>query len=146
MKKFFFRLETLLKIRRAHEGTIKRELEHINQKLGQAKEKERMLQTQIHSLTEEMRKRREEGKLDLQETYHQILEHLTSSLAVLQQNLLAQQKQVEEQQERLKQAVLERKVIEKIKEKHYAGWLSRHSQSEGALLDEIALKKPADSK
>jgi flagellar protein FliJ len=144
MKKFFFRLETLLTVRRAHERTIKRDLEHANQKCSEAKEKERMLHTQINSLIEEMHKKRLEGKLDLQETYSQILTHLNSCLAQSKQSLLAQQRQIEEQKQRLKQAVQQRKVIEKIKEKHYAGWRMRAEQSEGVLLDALSHKRPSD--
>lgn len=144
MKKFFFRLETLLKIRKAHEGTIKRELEQLIQKRSQMKEKERMLEGQMKALMEDMSLKRSRGEFSLEETYNQILEHLQSSLLQLQQTLFSAQKQVEEHQERLAQAIQERKVIEKIKEKHYAGWLSRQFQSEGALVDELALKKSPD--
>jgi flagellar export protein FliJ len=81
----------------------------------------------------------------LQETYAQILDHLQSSLAQVQQGLLLQEKQIEMLKIRFKEAIQERKVIEKIKEKHYAGWRLREARSEGAFLDEIALKKSADA-
>lgn len=123
---------------------MRREAEQANQKWSKNKEKEKMLQSQIDSLMEEIHKKRARGKLDLQETYTQILEHLRISLVQVQQNLWAQERQIEEQKERLQLAIQERKVIEKIKEKHYAGWHSRDSQSEGALLDEISLKKPVE--
>jgi len=146
MKKFFFRLETLLTVRRARERMMKRELESAQQKWQQVQEKEKTLQTQINLLVEEIHRGRLQGKLKLQETYSQILAHLNTALAQVQHNLLAQQRQIEEQKERLKQAIQERKVIEKIKEKHYAGWRMRESLSEGALLDEFALKHPIDIK
>jgi flagellar protein FliJ len=146
MKAFFFRLETLLAVRRSREKALKRELEHTNGKLSQIQEKEKMLQAQIGSLIEEMRKKQVEGKLSLRQTYSQILEHLNATLAQVQHNLVAQKRQMEEQKGRLKQAIRERKVIEKIKEKHYASWRMRELQSEGALLDEIALKKPTGIK
>jgi flagellar protein FliJ len=145
MKKFFFRLETLLTVRRAQERRLKRDLEQANQKWSEAKERERMLHTQIDALIEEMHRKRLEGKLDLQETYSQILTHLNSCLTQIEQSLIAQQRQIEEQKQRLKQAVQQRKVIEKIKEKHYAGWRMRAEQSEGVLLDALAHKKPSDT-
>lgn len=146
MKKFFFRLEKLLTLRKAKEQIIKRELEHAHQKCIQIQEKEQMLQSQISLLIEEMHKKRLEGKLRLQETYCQILEHLNKALVQVQYNLQAQQGQLQEQKARFKHAIQERKIIEKIKENQYAGWRTRESLSEGALLDEIALKKSIDTK
>lgn len=146
MKKFFFRLETLLKVRKAHEGKIKRELARANQKWSELKEKERTLEGQIASLMEEIRKKREEGNIALHETYTQILDHLNASLSQVLQGAAGHQKQIVELQERLKQAVQERKVIEKIREKHYAGWRIQGEQIEGALLDEINLKKSSSPK
>lgn len=142
MKKFFFRLETLISVRRARESALKREFEHATQRWDQFKEKEKMLHTQINALMEEMHKKRVEGKLHLQETYSQILEHLNVSLSQVQQTVNAHSKQLEEQKGRLKQAIQERKIVEKIKEKHYNHWRQQDAQSEGALLDEIALKTP----
>lgn len=141
MKKFIFRLEMLLKIRKASEGSLKRDLEHANRKMNQVKERERVLQTQISTLMDEMQKKRAEGKLTLQETYMQILEHLNTSLKNTQQNFSAQERQIEEQKERLMHAIRQRKVIEKIQEKHYAGWQNQESQTEGALVDEISCQK-----
>ena len=146
MKKFIFKLETALAVRRSREGSLKRELQHACQKWSQAKEKERMLNSQIGTLIEEIQRKRAEGNLDLQETYAQILENLQESLAHLQQTLLIHQRQMEGQKGRLKEAVLERKVVEKIREKHYAGWRLREARSEGALLDEIALRKASEIK
>lgn len=141
MKKFIFRLETLLRIRRAREGTLKRDLEHAHQKWCQTQEQEQMLQAQIGALMDEIHKRRAEGKFDLEETYSQILEHLNTSLSLNEQSLAANQKAYEEQQGRLKLAIQERKVIEKIKEKHYTSWRTSEVQTEGALLDEIGCHK-----
>jgi flagellar protein FliJ len=142
MRKFFFRLETLLKVRKVREKAMTRELDYTRQKWSEGKEKEKLLLTQIASLMEEMQKKRQKGEWNLQETYTQILEHLNRSLTQLQENLSAQSRQIEEQKQRLKNAIQERKVIEKIKEKHYAGWRSQQAQTEGTLLDEFGLKKP----
>lgn len=147
MKKFIFRLETLLKIRFVRESTLKRDLEHAYQKWHHNNEKEKMLKAQIEALVDEMQRKRESGIFDLQETYHQILNHLQQSLLQIQQNLLSQKGQIEEHQKRLQQAIQERKVIEKIKENHYAGWESDLNQIEDELLDEISCRQPvADSK
>jgi flagellar protein FliJ len=146
MKKFFFRLETVLIIRRTREAELKIELEYTHQKLKQYKQKEQDLQNQIGLLIEEIHAKELVERLNRQETYSPLLEHLETLLREVQYNLLAQQKQLEEQKMRLKHAIQERKIIEKIKEKHYNGWRKRESQSEGALLDEIALKKPYDFK
>ena len=144
MKKFIFRLETLLKIRKTREGTLKRDLEYVHQKWLQSKTHELTLKTQIGNLMEEIHKRRLEGNLDLQDTYSQILDHLNATLKVAQQSLAAEQKRVEVQQTCLKQAIQERKIIEKIKEKHYSDWRTSEIQTEEALLDEIGCPKQAN--
>lgn len=143
MKKFIFRLETLLRIRRAREGTLKRDLEYAHQKWSQSKSHETTLQNQIETLVFEMQKRRLEGNFDLQETYSQILDHLSTALNTAQQNLASYQKNVNAQQECLKMAIQERKIIEKIKEKHYTNWRASEIQTEEALLDEIGCHKQA---
>ncbi len=146
MKKFFFRLETLLRVRKTREGRVKRDLAHANQKWSHVKEKEKTLQSQMHALMQEIQTKREEGKLLLQETYNQILDHLNTSLHQVQQSLLTQSKHIQVHQEHLKRAVQERKVIEKIQEKHYTSWRTRLSQTEGDVLDEIGLSQSSTLK
>ncbi len=141
MRRFKFGLEGLLKLRRTREGLLKKNLELAHTKKWRSQEQEKTLQTQIGSLMEEMRQKRAEGDLERQETYSQILEHLNGLLREIQLNLVAQQKAVEEQQGRLKLAMQQRKLIEKIKEKQYTGWRNSEVQTEGAVLDEINLQK-----
>lgn len=142
MKKFFFRLETLLKLRQVREGRMQRELAYANQKWAQLKEKAGSIEKQITDLMEEIRKRRNQNLYGLQETYSQLLEHLKFSLSQVKESLYMQTKLVEQKQAQLKQIIQERKVIEKIKEKHYAQWRVHAEQTEGALLDEISVKHP----
>lgn len=146
MKKFIFRLETVLRIRKTREGALKRDLEYAHQKWSQNKNHEAALQGQIEALSEEILRKRVEGKLDFQDTYSQILDHLNASLQIVQQNVASQQKTVEAQQKRFHQAIQERKLIEKIKEKHYAHWRTSEIQTEGALLDEIGCRRQAHLK
>lgn len=138
MKKFFFRLETLLKVRKASETRMQRDTAYADQKLSQWREKEEMLDGQISSLMEEIRQKREQGDHSLQETYAQILDHLEASLVQVRQTITAQEKVIDEHRERLKQAVQERKVIEKIKEKHYSQWQSQVGHNEEVMLEEYA--------
>ncbi|MFZ0565759.1 MAG: flagellar export protein FliJ [Chlamydiales bacterium] len=138
MKKSFFRLDTLLKMRKAHVSHIQRELAYSKQKFNQWEEKKRTLEQQITSLIDEMRQKRREKNHGFQETYAQILEHLNLSFEQAKHTLAAQEKQIQMQQERLKQAIQQRKLVEKIKEKHYAQWRVQTHQNEEALLDEVA--------
>jgi len=142
MKKFFFRLETLLKVRKAREGRMQRELGYTQQKWAQLKEKQETIDRQITALMEEIRKKREQNEHGFLETYSQLLDHLNTSFVQVEEALEMQSRQVEEKQEQLKRMIQERKVIEKIKEKHYAGWRASVEQSEGNLLDENTLKQP----
>lgn len=122
MKAFFFRLETLLKVRHANVTRLQREYAYLLQKLREWKEKEKTLIQQIEGLMEEIRQQRTEKKRHLEETYRQILDHLNHSLANVQQVMTVQEKQLLNFQERLSGAIQARKVIEKIREKHYTQW------------------------
>lgn len=142
MKKFLFRLETLLKERKAREGRMQRELAYIRQKWTQLKEKKGSIEIQISALLEEIRIKREQKEHGLEETYSQLLDHLNTSLAQVEEAFELQEKQVEEKRQQLKRMIQERKVVEKIKEKHYTQWRVQVEQSEGSLLDENTLKQP----
>ncbi|MCH9625600.1 MAG: hypothetical protein S4CHLAM123_07760 [Chlamydiales bacterium] len=145
MKKFIFRLETLLKLRKLKESHLQKELAHTQLKSTQIQEKKSTLQRQIDALIQEMQKQRAEQQFSFQETYTQILDHLTASLESMQHTHAALTQQIEVIQHHLKQAVQERKVIEKIREKQYNGWRVK-TDSEGDRLDELALKNTAPYK
>jgi flagellar protein FliJ len=137
MKKFIFRLEALLKLRKTGEWNLKRDLESAFQKVRQSEEQRETLQNQMATLMQEIQIKRIKGEFDLEEIYAQILGHLSSSLKTVGLNLTGQQKNVEELQKRLKLLVQGRKIIEKIREKHYTHWHVEQVQAEGALLDEV---------
>ncbi len=139
MKKFFFRLETLLKVRKAREGRMQRDVAYAQKKWVQLQEKEETIKKQMSALMEEISLKRKQNDHGLQDTYSQLLDHLKSSLAHVAEALEMQSKLVEEKQEQLKQMIQERKVIEKIKEKHYTQWRVHAEQTEGAILDEATL-------
>jgi|GEM_PF-5229472 len=141
MKKFIFRLESLLKVRKVREDCVKRDLELAQQKWRQGKEEERSLMAQIDTLVEEMHLKRIKSQFDLQQTYSQILENLQASLNTIQMGLVTYQKGVELQKERMRQAIQARKVIEKIKEKHYTHWRTKESHMESSLADELGCHK-----
>ncbi|NGX60766.1 MAG: hypothetical protein K940chlam9_00234 [Chlamydiae bacterium] len=122
MKRFIFRLETLLKVRKAREGKIQRELSYAQQKLGGWQEKKMTLENQIAGLTAEIQKKREIGEIKLQETYNQILDHLNTNLSQVSHTLDAQNRQIAEMEARLTGAARQRKFVEKVKEKQYSQW------------------------
>ena len=84
--------------------------------------------------------KRHAGSWDLQDTYAQILEHLQATREQLKNSLQTQTLQIEQYKERLRVAIQSRKVIEKIKEKHYAGIQTDLSKEEGALIEDSSLK------
>lgn len=140
MKKFIFRLETLLRLRSLRERKLQQDLAHVRNKCRQAEEREKMLTNQIEALMKEMEGKRAAGELDLQDTYAQILDHFNVSLLTAKQASDLHARNLRALQEELKRAMQERKVIEKIKEKHYAGVNAHLIQEEGEELDEVGLK------
>ena len=120
---------------------MQRELAYTVAKKEQLEEKQGTIEKQIEALLEEIGHKRSQNEHSLHETYSQLLEHLNVTLAQVKEALLLQSKQVEEKRFALKQMIRERKVIEKIKEKQYAGWRIQAEKSEGSLI-ENTLKPP----
>lgn len=133
MRKFFFRLETLLKVRKANEGRMQRELAYAQRKLIELAEQEDTVDKQITALLAEIRLKRQKNEHGLHETYTQLLEHLGTNLLQVQEGKEQQEAVVEERLMQLKECATARKVIEKIKEKHYSEWrttVEKHEHAE----------------
>lgn len=127
MKKFFFRLDTLLTVRKMREEKLYREWTFIREKKDLWEAKEAALLSQIERVRKELNGT---GEKALIETYAQVLEYLKTSFESIRQTLKTYNQQMEKMEEQLKQAVQERKIIEKIKEKHYSQWRLQNENSE----------------
>ncbi|MEZ5315179.1 MAG: flagellar export protein FliJ [Chlamydiales bacterium] len=136
MKKFFFRLETLLKLHKTRERRTQRELAYMEQKQTSLQAKSVSLEKQMAALIKEITIKRKAKEYGLEETYSQLLHYLNTSFSQTQEVLSLQDKQITEKKEQLKKMVQGRKIIEKIKENHYTDWRVEIEQREESLLDE----------
>lgn len=122
MKKFFFPLETLLKVRTE---TIKL----LGQKLfEQAKEchlltlEEELLEEKIHLALREKNRCREEGQFFLLPLHDAYLTGLEKEKGELNEEKARRQQRLITLQERTSQAIQKRKIVEKLREKKYTLW------------------------
>lgn len=137
---FKFRLAS---IRRLYEYKEKRCQEEVGQciaRLRLAEQKQGELEQTVKEIQKELA-RVQEGNVSLTavmvNSYY--LEHLQELLAI-QKNLVAQRTtELREAQGRLREAVKNRKIMNKIQEKQYRRFLLEENRREQIFIDELAL-------
>jgi flagellar export protein FliJ len=118
--RFRFSLETVLKVRGLREEQAKlqvalaeKELERTHQALDQTRERRRKLVADLDSGVKEWTPQ----DFSIFKTY---LEHLKITVDDLQKRIGEQETEVQQKREVLKQRYQERRLLEKLREKHYA--------------------------
>jgi flagellar FliJ protein len=121
--RFRFSLETVLKVRGLREEQAKlevalaeQELERSRQALEQTRERRRQLVADLDSGVKEWTPQ----DFGIFKSY---LEHLKITVDDLQQRIEEQKKDVQQKKEVLKQRYQERRLLERLREKHYAQFL-----------------------
>jgi flagellar FliJ protein len=140
--KFVFKLEGVLRQRVYAERECQRALAALRQQMSDLQEQLRMLNGSVQSANEDVRANHLTGKLDM----NFLAAHRRYLVAVQRQGMeLAQrmallQRQVDTAQQALAEAAMQRKVIEKLREKQLERWKSEESRKEMAALDEVAMQ------
>lgn len=143
MERFRFRLETLLKVRRADRQQRRVEL-------AQAYQAERLIQQQMDSLAAELgtawqktRQASAPGEVDVDQLLE--LQRYTLTIQSQTQQLGTQQTRIREEVERRRRALVEAdrqvKTLEKLREKQQAAFRLGELKIEQKLLDEAATKR-----
>lgn len=138
MKKFRFKLATLLKVREEEEKEAQRALMAVQKELDE-------IQNAIQQLVEERRGvgGKHPGKssyyADEMTLYFGYLEQLAQKIAALQDEAMRVENVVEQKKALLREAVKERKVLEKLKERQLEEWKEELRKVEGRFLDEMAV-------
>jgi flagellar FliJ protein len=139
MKKFEFRLATLLKVR-------KRELEVAQLEFATVQEELNVLVTSIEKLrdegraiTEELNRRQSSGTVRQVADYFHYLESLRGKITMKEDEMIKQQNVVARKREELAKAQQKTKVLENLREKQYKEWEAEFGRHERIMLDEIAV-------
>ena len=124
MKKFIFRLESVLSLKRSIEQQTKNEMAQIETEIHKIKNDIIIVKKEFQKKNEELRKRLKEGEnatvIFNFSTYFSALKEKRNSL---EHTLIYTERKREEIRKRLFKVVTERKTVEKLREKQYSEYL-----------------------
>jgi flagellar FliJ protein len=139
---FRYRLAGIMRLKEYKEKLCRDEMGKGMTALSQAIEKETALKDEIFLFNNEIRSSRQGiidvNRLALGDNY---LRYLKARLARQREVVAQRQTEVEEARRRLFEAMKERKVLEKLKDKKYAQYQYEQNRLEQAMLDDLAAKK-----
>lgn len=140
MKSFKFRFETLLKTKEIHVSEVLQELEGAKQELSSIEKKLKLLELEVNELKEQIHSIQNSPtslyELEGAQIYFSSLQEKKISFQderLRAENVCAQKKIAVEN------ALKEKKIIEKLKEKQYKEWNEEVKKLEGKLVDEAAV-------
>ncbi|MFW6365892.1 MAG: flagellar export protein FliJ [Spirochaetota bacterium] len=142
MKKFSFRLEKLLDIRKAQEREIQHELAHEVAKENVLIRKQTSLRENVARqqaiFHDEMKNHRD--TVSVLQSLHRYMSYADSVIADSQRKIDSMQPKINEIRARLADAVKERRKIEKLKERKLEEWKYMVKREEEKELDEMNMK------
>ena len=146
MARFVFKLEAVLRQRRSVEDRRRGELAAAQREVVRLETELRALNQSLSSVADDLRANRLTGRLDLNflaahRRYAQAMQR--KGMAVVQE-LANRQRDVEKAQLALADAMKQRKVVEKLKERQRDRWLADENRREAAQTDEVGTQLSSD--
>lgn len=143
MKEFQFRLQKVLDTCKIKENLIGAKLAEL-EKLAEAQKMKltRMEEKRGEVLTERWEKRKNNGSLKIEEEmlYERCLEDLEARVEKMKVYLNQLEEQIRHTREELVAAAIERKVVEKVKERKREEFTLGVTRNDQKVLDEIAVQ------
>ena len=142
-KRFVYRLEKVLEIKRQKEDEEKKLLGKLRQALEHEKIVKLQLEEQLENVHIELKTKRLSGLLNIAELrfYPQHIKNLENKIKYQQLRIQELEIKIAEQENAVRLAMNERKAYEKHKENSHAEWLAEADAEEARLLDELATIK-----
>ena len=138
MKKFQFKLESVLKIRKQAEQEALIDLQEAESQLKKILDHIASLEKEILETETSLRSQARQALSAQEIAYHSSYIQLTRvKIEKMQDNMLRAKNNVEEKRQIAVKAMQERKMIEKLKEKRYSQWEKEIVEKERSQLDEI---------
>ncbi|HOJ77337.1 MAG TPA: flagellar export protein FliJ [Bacillota bacterium] len=139
MKKFKFKLETVLKVRTRLEDLRKRELRQAELRLEEALRQLKRRQAEIAETTAMYQENLQKQRLDLNLAtyYHNYLNKLNQLLVEDYARIDRCNEDLAKARQNLIEATKEKKIVEKLKEKAYEEYKSAELKQETEFLDEL---------
>ena len=142
MAKFVFRLEGVLRHREHIEKEKQRALAAIEAQMALLQLELKQLNDTVAGTTEDVRQNHLTGQLDMNFlAAHRrfMFAAQRRSMSIVQKMSLIQ-RQVDEARQELAQAAIQRKIMEKLREKHLQRWMDEQGRKEMIEQDEVAMQ------
>ncbi len=137
MAKFTFRLESVLRIKMQREESVKNELGKAIQRLEAEKRKLAKLENALEEIVEEFNRKVKKTTVGKLIEFNEYLSLLDSRIKQQKENVNCAAANVDKVREELLQAVKERKILEKLKEKKHDEYLIEQKKLEQKANDEV---------
>lgn len=142
MAKFDFKLEGVLRHRTNIERERQRDLALVHAQLQQFENQLRELDREVQTASGDLRENRLVGRLDLNylAAHRRFVAAMQKKGMGLVQRMAIVQKQVDEARRALAQAAVQRKAIEKLRERQHQRWQEEQSRWDAEEMDEIGMQ------
>jgi len=142
MARFLFHLDGLLRHRKNQERQRQRDLAVIAAEMSLLEEELAAMNGTVATTLEDLRNNRLVGKIDVQflaahRRYVLSVQRKTASIA---QKMALVQKRIDDARLELTEAARQRKMLEKLREKHHQSWLSQQNHREFLEADDIGTR------
>lgn len=140
LKKFKYKLQSILEIKKKKEEEEKEKLAKLFRKLAEEEQKLDDLKSQESLTREELRKAQIKGNVDLNKVkmHHAYLKKLENLIINQQIYIKEVEAEIERQRNALIKATQEKKTYEKLKEKHLERFIEEAEKEERKFIDELA--------
>lgn len=138
MKKFAFRYEPILKLRQEAEENLKQELAELIHQLDLIENAREELNDRIHLYEQSVADMLKRGThaYELHQLRH-TKQYFSEQKQELQERLIRKKKEIEAHHMKLYEAIKERKIMEKLKEKAFRQYIDEYNQAEDKIIEEI---------
>jgi flagellar FliJ protein len=142
MPNFVFKLEGVLRQRTHLERQKQRELALRMQALTEAQQELERMRDAVAKSNDEVRQNHLVGSLDMSflAGHRRFLLSMQRQAIAIAQKIAAAQQQVDEARKAVAEAAMQRKIIEKLREKHFDRWRAEIARKEMAEQDEIGMQ------
>lgn len=142
MSGYRFKLQKVLDARQIQQELIETKLAELERLAGSQKEHLKLVLCQREEVAVERNQGRQSGGIvvDKELFYQQYLEVLTHKVEEIKRYLFELEQRIGETKRELIQASVERKVVEKLKDRDYQGFVLDLQRSNQKQLDEVAIQ------
>ncbi len=142
-KKFRYRLDKILDLKRRKEEEEKEKLGKLRQELAHEQQVKAQIEQELANVHIELKTKRLSGQLNINELrwFPQHIKNLENKIKYQELRIQELHIKIEEQTQALAKAMQERKAYEKHKEQSHAAFIAEEEAVEARLIDELATGK-----